>query len=445
VSDTSSPVVSDAEKPSATEAASKPPEAPKSPPQTFANENTPCEFRRRALALCLDLPLVLIIEAMLVFVFLMTFVGPRGVRLWQGDGFEILPILKNWVHTFNGGVFLLLMKAVLLWAGKVSITILVFLLYFSLFEWGVGGTPGKLLLRMRVVEKDTKLPVHFGSAVARNFCKLFSALPLGLGFVMAAFTVERQALHDIISGVAVYRSLRWESKWLVYAAAGAGVALWVAYFFLVQEIDYKLEVRAGKVRVIVQQTVAPSPLATPTEAPSPAATEEPSSPAATPIARLFESYAEVNGDRIDLKYTLALLDERKHVLAVYLFSKEHEPKAEEEISSFISQADVILKLDFDREASRYDSTSFVGYEVIFKAQPDGFTFEGNVPSVDFTRTAAWSKGEQNVTLPSTLGVGKTVDGKFIDEARWQRKKQVHTFRWHLEFSTTVLDKKILPD
>jgi uncharacterized RDD family membrane protein YckC len=43
-------------------------------------------------------------------------------------------------------------------------------------------------------------PLSFGRALARNVAKLVSELTLEIGYVMAAFTSRKQALHDIMMG-----------------------------------------------------------------------------------------------------------------------------------------------------------------------------------------------------------------------------------------------------
>jgi uncharacterized RDD family membrane protein YckC len=47
-------------------------------------------------------------------------------------------------------------------------------------------------------------PVSFGRASGRFFAKILSSILL-IGYIMAAFTKKKQALHDIIAGCLVIR------------------------------------------------------------------------------------------------------------------------------------------------------------------------------------------------------------------------------------------------
>ena len=77
-------------------------------------------------------------------------------------------------------------------------------LYYSLMESSpFQATLGKQALGMRVVRTDGQ-PVSFGRASARFFGKILSAILL-VGFLMAAFTQNKQALHDRIAGCVVIR------------------------------------------------------------------------------------------------------------------------------------------------------------------------------------------------------------------------------------------------
>jgi uncharacterized RDD family membrane protein YckC len=78
-------------------------------------------------------------------------------------------------------------------------------LYFSLFESSrKQATPGKLLLCIKVVGSDGSR-MSFGTATKRYFSKFLSALTLGAGYIMAGFTSEKQALHDMITDSFVIR------------------------------------------------------------------------------------------------------------------------------------------------------------------------------------------------------------------------------------------------
>jgi uncharacterized protein YjbI with pentapeptide repeats/uncharacterized RDD family membrane protein YckC len=81
-------------------------------------------------------------------------------------------------------------------------------LYFALCEsdpsWQ--GTVGKKVLGLIVVD-DEGAPISFGRATGRYFGKFVSALLLGIGLLMAAFTDRKQGLHDIMAGALVVKDV----------------------------------------------------------------------------------------------------------------------------------------------------------------------------------------------------------------------------------------------
>ena len=68
-----------------------------------------------------------------------------------------------------------------------------------------GATPGKLLLELRVVDARTGERPGWIRALIRCVGYAVSALPLGLGFLWAAFDRQGQALHDKLAGTRVVR------------------------------------------------------------------------------------------------------------------------------------------------------------------------------------------------------------------------------------------------
>ncbi len=75
--------------------------------------------------------------------------------------------------------------------------------YFVSRNWY--ATPGKRALKLQVL--DTQLqPVSFGVAMGRSFLKYVSLFTFGIGFIMAAFTTRKQALHDIMIRTVVIRT-----------------------------------------------------------------------------------------------------------------------------------------------------------------------------------------------------------------------------------------------
>ncbi|MDH2333969.1 RDD family protein [Paenibacillus polymyxa] len=72
-------------------------------------------------------------------------------------------------------------------------------LYYALMESSkCKATVGKLALGIVVVDEFNH-KLSFGRASARYWSKLISVIILFVGFIMAAFTARKQALHDLIA------------------------------------------------------------------------------------------------------------------------------------------------------------------------------------------------------------------------------------------------------
>ncbi|GAC1442936.1 MAG: hypothetical protein NVSMB52_00700 [Chloroflexota bacterium] len=83
--------------------------------------------------------------------------------------------------------------------------ILIAWLYFAFMESSEHqATLGKMALGIKVTDLDGSR-ISFGTASIRYFSKILSALILMIGFIMAAFTAKKQALHDMIANTLVVK------------------------------------------------------------------------------------------------------------------------------------------------------------------------------------------------------------------------------------------------
>ncbi|HEX7007505.1 MAG TPA: RDD family protein [Alphaproteobacteria bacterium] len=83
--------------------------------------------------------------------------------------------------------------------------IIVSWLYFALLESSPKqATLGKMALGIKVTDLDGNR-ISFGRATGRFFAKFISGVILLIGYIMAAFTARKQALHDIIAGTLVVK------------------------------------------------------------------------------------------------------------------------------------------------------------------------------------------------------------------------------------------------
>jgi uncharacterized RDD family membrane protein YckC len=85
------------------------------------------------------------------------------------------------------------------------ISILITWLYFAVQESSSAqATLGKRALGIVVTDTEGQ-PLTFARATGRYVAKFLSGCFCGIGYLMAAFTENRQALHDIIAGTLVLR------------------------------------------------------------------------------------------------------------------------------------------------------------------------------------------------------------------------------------------------
>jgi uncharacterized RDD family membrane protein YckC len=72
----------------------------------------------------------------------------------------------------------------------------------------IGSTPGKMVLKSKVLDAKTLKPPRVGQAIGRYFAYILSALPLGLGFLWVAWEPRKRGWHDMLAGTLVLRAVR---------------------------------------------------------------------------------------------------------------------------------------------------------------------------------------------------------------------------------------------
>ncbi|MBK6765569.1 MAG: RDD family protein [bacterium] len=78
-------------------------------------------------------------------------------------------------------------------------------LYFAFMESSASrGTLGKMAVGLQVIDRNGDT-VTFARATGRYFGKILSGMIMGIGYIMAAFTGKKQALHDILADTYVVR------------------------------------------------------------------------------------------------------------------------------------------------------------------------------------------------------------------------------------------------
>lgn len=146
-----------------------------------AGEVVPAGFLRRWAALFVD-QLIVSMGYYAVFFVLMIGFGAAGAGL-GGEGLERAML----------GVTLIAYPVYFLIAGA----------YYTGFESSASqATPGKLLLGIKVCDAQGRR-LSLGHALGRWVSAALSYLTLMIGFLMAAFTARKQALHDMVSSTQV--------------------------------------------------------------------------------------------------------------------------------------------------------------------------------------------------------------------------------------------------
>ncbi len=147
-----------------------------------ASDVVPAGFLRRWVALFVD---QMILSAVFYAVFFTLLVGAGATGALGGGG--------DALEQAMGGLMLLVYPLYLFFAAA----------YFVGFESSASqATPGKLLLGIKVVDLSGQRLAP-GHALGRWAAAALSYLTLYIGFLMAAFTERKQALHDFVASTQV--------------------------------------------------------------------------------------------------------------------------------------------------------------------------------------------------------------------------------------------------
>lgn len=97
------------------------------------------------------------------------------------------------------GAMMAMMGAI--WMAVFAIVIL----YYSLMESSkFQASVGKMAMGIKVTDLNGDR-ISFGKAFLRSFGKLISSMVMYIGYIMAAFTDKKQALHDMIASTLVVK------------------------------------------------------------------------------------------------------------------------------------------------------------------------------------------------------------------------------------------------
>jgi uncharacterized RDD family membrane protein YckC len=150
-------------------------------------------FWERFAAYCID-GLILGIPFWLVVVFLIFMFGGFGLMMRQNP-----PPNPRAVAAILAPMFMFF------FLGMLVFMILQWLYFAGMESSERQATFGKSVMSLRVTDLEGQR-ISFGHATGRFFAKIVSGLiPFAIGYIMAAFTERKQALHDLIAGTLVLK------------------------------------------------------------------------------------------------------------------------------------------------------------------------------------------------------------------------------------------------
>lgn len=140
-------------------------------------------FWPRLAAYVIDYIFIFVAQSILIILFAILLAGAELAGLSIGDG-PISAILG----------FIILLIFIIVQA--------VYYIIMNASKWQ--GTLGKLALGIKITDTEGNR-ITTGRSIARYFAFILSAFTLLIGFIMAAFTSKKQALHDMIAGTLVVK------------------------------------------------------------------------------------------------------------------------------------------------------------------------------------------------------------------------------------------------
>jgi len=132
-----------------------------------------------------------------------------GAVAYAGFWRRVFALLFDWV-ALTAATIVIAIPLIMLMDGTGATIAYVIGLLVQIFYWPVmessarQATFGKVLMGIKVTDTGGQR-TGFGKAFLRNLAKLLSSLIMGIGFLMAAFTSRKQALHDMVVSCVVVR------------------------------------------------------------------------------------------------------------------------------------------------------------------------------------------------------------------------------------------------
>ncbi len=155
-----------------------------------------------------DRSLAAILDFSLIFIVLMPVLVRLSAVLYGGAS---NPLLGDVAHLSSGELFDLFTSSQYFYALMLDYVahFIVFGMIFLWFWRKASCTPGKWIMRMRIVDSTTFQKPTFKQFALRYCAYVLSAVPLTLGFMWIMWSEERQGWHDMIANTTVVKVKHW--------------------------------------------------------------------------------------------------------------------------------------------------------------------------------------------------------------------------------------------
>ncbi len=125
----------------------------------------------------------------------------RYAGFWIRFIATILDILIIWLPAVLIGILLTFFVRIEILSSLVFILVIILYIYL---DGKYGGTPGKLILGLKIVNSEGKY-IGIPTAALRYIGKVLSSMIIGIGHLFIVWEPKKQALHDKVANSYVIR------------------------------------------------------------------------------------------------------------------------------------------------------------------------------------------------------------------------------------------------
>lgn len=127
--------------------------------------------------------------------------------LSNGEWFDIEQYKTSIFYAMNGNTKAVISQPEfsLQWELLFEFSVLIVTLLF--WEKYKGATPGKKILKIKIVDALTFEDITNKQAITRSFGYIVSSIPFFLGFFLILFRRDKRALHDILAHTVVIKEV----------------------------------------------------------------------------------------------------------------------------------------------------------------------------------------------------------------------------------------------